>query len=141
MAAETYDKPIPQMEPEAKPFWDYLRQHQMRIQRCRQCGRWFFPPSTHCPGCLADDVDWEPVKGTGTVWAWVTMHRPYLPAYKNEVPYNLSIIELDEGAKVWANVIQCEPQDVHIGMRVRVRYDDVTDDFTLARFVPSEVDE
>ena len=137
MPAATYDKPTPQMEPEAKPFWEHLRQHQMHIQKCQTCDKWFFPPSTHCPNCLTEEVAWEPVTGTGTVWASVTMHRSYRPAYENEIPYNLSIIELDEGAKVWANVVECQPEDVHIGMNVRVCYDDVTDDLTLARFVPT----
>ena len=137
MSVETYTKPTPQMEPEAMPFWEYLRQHEMHIQNCHSCKKWFFPPSTHCPNCLTREVPWKPVAGTGKVWAWVTMHQSYRPAYKEEVPYNLSIIELDEGAKVWANVVECQPENVQIGMNVRVRYDDVTDDLTLARFVPA----
>ena len=65
------------------------------------------------------------------------MHQVYRPAYKDEVPYNVSIIQLDEGAKVWSNVVECPPEDVHVDMAVRVRYDDVADDLTLARFIPA----
>jgi uncharacterized OB-fold protein len=137
MSVETYTKPTPKMEPEAIPFWEYLRQHEMHIQHCHTCQKWFFPPSTNCPNCLTEEVAWKPVAGTGKVWAWVTMHQSYRPAYKEEVPYNLSIIKLDEGAKVWTNVVECQPEDVQIGMDVRIRYDDVTDDLTLARFVPA----
>jgi len=132
-----YGRPIPQVEPEAAPFWASLREHLMRIQRCDACGQSFFPPSERCPACLSADVVWTEVSGRGRVWATATMYRAYLPAYQGEVPYDVSIIELDEGAKVWSNVVECDPDDVRVGMAVRVRYDDVTPTLTLARFVPA----
>ena len=45
------------------------------------------------------------MSGRGTVYSWVTMHRAYTPAYEGEIPYNVSLIDLDEGVRVWTNVI------------------------------------
>ena len=133
----SYDKPVPKIEPEAAPYWEYLRQHDIHLQRCDHCEEAYFPPSTHCPACLSPDVTWTPVAGTGRVWATATMHRAYLEAYEPEIPYNISIVELDEGPKVWTNVVAVPVDDVRVGMRVSVRYDDVAEDLTLARFVAS----
>jgi hypothetical protein len=83
-------------------------------------------------------VAWTEVAGTGHVWATATMHRAYRPAYEDDLPYNISLVELDEGPKVWTNVVDVPVGDVRIGMRVSVRYDDVTDEVTLARFTPTE---
>ena len=136
-SVEPYAKPVPKIEPEAAAYWESLKQHAMRVQRCQTCGEWYFPPSTHCPKCLSTDVEWTPVSGRGVVWSSATMHRPYLPAYEAEIPYNLAIVELAEGPKLWTNVVDVPPDRVEIGMAVEVRYDDVTPELTLARFVPA----
>ena len=131
-----YAKPLPQREPEAKPYWEYLKQHQLHIQRCQQCEQFFFPPRDFCPHCLSSEVAWTPVSGRGTVYSWVTMHRAYTPAFESEVPYNVSLVDLDEGVRLFTNVIGCEPSAVRCGMRVRVVYEDVTPEVTLAKFEP-----
>lgn len=136
MSDETYDRPRPDYEPEAVPYGDALREHRLTVQHCLECGEHFFPPSTRCPGCLSDRLEWLDVAGSGTVWASVTLHRAYQPAYEGDVPYNIAIVELDEGPKVWTNVVGVPPSEVVVGMRVAVRFDDVAEDLTLARFVP-----
>jgi uncharacterized OB-fold protein len=133
-----YTKPLPQMEPEAKPYWEHLKQHQMHIQKCQGCNKFFFPPKEFCPHCLSNEVAWTPVSGKGTVYSTVTMHRAYTPAYEGEIPYNLSLVDLDEGVRVWTNVVGVPPSEVKCGMRVEVVYDDVTPEITLAKFQPSK---
>src|SRR5438067_2271628 len=83
----------------ASPCWEHLKSHQMRIQQCQACSQFFFPPKEFCPHCLAAEVTWTPVSGKGTVYSTVTMHRAYTPAYEGEIPYNLSLIDLDEGVR------------------------------------------
>ena len=60
-----YTKPLPQMEPEARPYWEHLKNHQMHIQKCQACSQFFFPPKEFCPHCLAAEVAWTPVSGKG----------------------------------------------------------------------------
>jgi uncharacterized OB-fold protein len=131
-----YTKPLPKLEPDVRPYWDYLKQHRMHVQRCPSCERYYFPPSDYCPRCFSSDVAWTPVSGRGTVYSWVTMHRAYTPAYEGEIPYNVSLVDLEEGVRVWTNVVGCAPTDVYCGMPVQVVYEDVSDEIALARFQP-----
>jgi uncharacterized OB-fold protein len=131
-----YSKPLPKIEPEARPYWQYLKEHRLHVQRCARCAVYLFPPGVFCPRCLSAELVWTPVSGRGTVYAWVTMHRAYLPAYEPEVPYNVSLVELDEGVRLWTNVVGCAPSEVRCGMRVEVVYEDVTSEITLAKFRP-----
>ncbi len=135
-AKKAYKKPLPQVEPEAKPYWEALKAHAMKVQCCADCGRWFFPPRTICPGCMSENVPWTPVSGRGKVWGVTNFHHAFHPGFADEIPYNLSVVELEEGARVVTNVIGCPVEDVKIGMDVEVVYDDVTDEFTLAKFKP-----
>ena len=136
MEAAPYARPLPLIEPDAKPYWDYLKQHRMHVQQCQACAAYYFPPSDYCPNCLSDRVEWRPVSGRATVYAWVTMHRAYTPAYEGDVPYNVSLVDLEEGARLWTNVIDCPPDDVRCGLAVEVVYEDVTPEITLAKFRP-----
>jgi uncharacterized OB-fold protein len=132
----SYAKPLPKIEKDSLPYWLSLKEHCMRIQRCRACSLWYFPPGDYCRHCLSEDVVWEPVSGRGTVYSHVTMHRAYEPAYEFEIPYNVSLVDLDEGVRVYTNVVQCAPSDVRVGLRVEVLYEDVTPEITLAKFRP-----
>ncbi|MER2536465.1 MAG: OB-fold domain-containing protein [Rhizobiaceae bacterium] len=134
-----YRKPLPEMEPEEKPFWESLRQHRMKIQHCEDCGKWCFLPRTMCPHCLSTKLEWKPVSGRGRIFATTTQHHPPSPAFAQDVPYNISLVELDEGVRMITNVIGCPVESIKIGMAVNVVYDDVTEDVTLAKFRPAGV--
>ena len=96
----------------------------------------FLPTQGVLPPLLAAEVAWTPVSGKGTVYSTVTMHRAYTQAYEGEIPYNLSLVDLDEGVRVWTNVIGIPPAEVKCGLRVEVVYEDVTPEITLAKFRP-----
>jgi len=57
-------------------------------------------------------------------------------AYKGDPPYVVALVELQEGVKMMTNIVDCNPEDVKIGMDVEVVFDDVTDDVTLPKFKP-----
>lgn len=132
----TYRKPLPEMEFEEKPYWESLKQHAMKIQQCDACGKWCFLPRARCPHCMSTSLAWKPVSGRGKVYATTTQHYPPSPGFKDDVPFNISLVELDEGVRMMTNVVGCPVENVKIGMRVEVVYDDVTKDITLAKFKP-----
>ena len=108
-------------ELEAKPFWANLREHRLTAQRCKACSKFFtFPPQASCPHCLSPDYEWVGVLGTGKVYSFVNYHRAWHPAYQDKTPYNVSLIDLDEGPRLISNVIGCQPGEVKIGMSVEV---------------------
>jgi uncharacterized OB-fold protein len=84
--------------------------------------------------CLSEDFEWTKLSGKGTVFSFVTFHQVYHPAYKGDVPYNVSIIQLDEGPRMISNVVGVPPSDVAVGQKVEVLFDHVSDECTIPRF-------
>jgi len=134
-------RPVRQVRPfleelEAKPFWANLREHKLTAQRCKACGKFFtFPPQGSCPHCLSSDYDWIAVSGKGKVYSFVTYHRAWHPAYQDKTPYNVSLIDRDEGPRLISNVVGCKHDEVKIGMPVEIVYDD-REEYTLPLFRP-----
>jgi acetyl-CoA acetyltransferase len=80
------------------------------------------PPLPSCPTCRGDDVALAPVSGRATVVAVTVTHQEWLPAFPT--PYAVAIVALEEDdrARLTTTVVGCPPEDVRIGMRVRVRF-------------------
>jgi len=131
-----YAKPLPQVTPEMKPFWDAARRHELVVQRCTGCGTHRFPARDICSRCLSRDAAWTPVSGRGLVFSWAIMHQVYHPGFAAEVPYAVVVIELYEGARLVSNLVDCAPADIRAGMPVEVVFDDVASDVSLPKFRP-----
>ncbi len=131
-----YQKPLPIPNEDTKPFWDGLKEHRLRIQKCRQCGQFRFPPRVICPHCMSLESEWVEIKGMGTVYSFTIVHHAYTPAYESEIPYVVAIVELEEGIRLITNIIGCKPEQVQIGMPVELAFEDVTPEFTLHKFRP-----
>jgi uncharacterized OB-fold protein len=99
------------------PFWSAAEARQLVVQRCGACGAFQFYPRPFCLACDAEQLDWVPVAGVGTVYAMTTVHLRVDPAL--EPPYVVALVELDEGPRLVTNLIG-EP--VGIGERVRVAW-------------------
>lgn len=132
-----YLKPLPRPSLESRPFWEAARAHRLVIQKCKSCGRFWFPPSARCVHCLSTDHDWAEVAGTGRVFSFVTYHRLYHPGWEGELPYVVAVIALDEGPRLLSTVTGCPPGAVACDMPVRVVFDDVTPEVTLPKFAPA----
>src|SRR6185312_13410246 len=103
----------PEMEFEEKPYWESLKQHAMQIQQCDDCAKWCFLPRTMCPHCLSTKLTWKPVSGRGKIYATTTQYYPPSAGFsKEEVPFNISLVELDEGVRMITNVIGCPVDEV-----------------------------
>jgi uncharacterized OB-fold protein len=125
---------VPPGDTDAKPFWESCARHAMALQRCDACGRFRYPPRPVCPHCTSDRATWTPVAGTGTVYVQLGVY-PRVTAPSNDAPpepFSLTMIELDEGVRMWSNVLAA-PDAVRIGDRVRITYADV-EGGTLPRF-------
>jgi hypothetical protein len=134
-----YKKPLPQPDPVTAPYWDSLKNHSMKIQRCNDTGRFFFYPRGVSPYTLSGNVTWESVSGRGTLHAFTIVQNMRAPGFAEEVPYVVAIVELDEGPRLMTNLIDIEPSPemIHIGMPVELVYDDVTEEVTLPKYRPA----
>lgn len=132
MSEET--KPLPRITPDNRPFWDACRRHRLELPFCRDCGKPHLPPGPVCPFCLSDDLDWRPASGRGRISSWVVVHKEWFPAFRDELPYNVVQVELEESPRLTANVVAAAGEDLEIGAAVEVVFDDVSDEVTLPRF-------
>lgn len=132
-----YTKPIPLPTEDSKPYWEAARNHELKLQQCRDCGAFWFPPGAVCAECTSDSYDWRTVSGNGKVFSFVIFHRPYHPGFKDELPYVVGCIELDEGPRLLSNVIGCKPEDVRCDMPVEVTFEDISEEISLPKFRPA----
>lgn len=132
-----YNKPIPTITPDMRPFFDAAKRHELVVQRCRQCGTHRFPAREICSHCLSRDSEWVKVSGEGEVFSFNVMHQVYHPGFADEVPYAVVVVKLKEGAKMNSNLKGIAPHAIKIGMPVTVVFDDITDEVTLPKFVPA----
>ena len=129
-----YNKPLPNTNALTKAYWDYCKQHELRIQRCKSCGKYRHYPLELCPYCNSFDVEWVKVSGKGSVYSYIVPRRAFHPGFADEVPYVVATVELDEGVRMISRLVDIGPDDVKIGMRLNVDFQDVTPEFTLPVF-------
>lgn len=122
---------------EEKVWFDHLRAHELVFQRCTGCSQAVFPLRTVCPHCQSESLDLERAAGQGTVYSFTTQARASHPFFAAEVPITLVLVDLDEGVRAFANLVDCSPDDARIGMRVEAVFDDVEPELTLLRFRPA----
>jgi len=79
--------------------------------------------------------EWVTLSGKGRVYSQIAYHRAWHPAYQDKTPYNVSLIDLQEGGRLVTNVIGCAPEEVQIGMPVEVVFEDFPE-YTLPKFRP-----
>jgi len=131
-----YEKPLPRPNEDTKPFWEYCKKHELRMQKCVQCGHIRFPPGIVCPRCHSTEADWAKLSGRGKVYTFNVVHYLYHAGFADEIPYVSAVIDLEEGPSLLSNIIECKTEDVKIDMPVEVAFEDVTDEITLYKFKP-----
>ena len=135
--AKSYKKPLPRMDEESRGYWEALARHELYFQRCRDCGTKRFYPRALCTSCLSSATEWVRARGRGTVYSFTVTYQNQAPGFREELPYVLAIVELDEGVRMMTNVIGCAPDAVRVGMPVQVVFEDVTAEVTLPKFRPA----
>jgi len=130
------EKPLPAVTEDGAPYWEACRHEELRAQRCGACRHVRWPPSVLCPKCLGENAEWVRLSGRGTVYSFIVVHRPQHPAFFDDVPYNVAIVELDEGIRLHANVVDCAPEALRVGLPVEVVFERVNEEITLPKFRP-----
>ncbi|QIL74158.1 DNA-binding protein (plasmid) [Diaphorobacter sp. HDW4B] len=102
-----------------KIYLDALEKGIWQIQSCTECRKAIFYPRNVCPHCGGTALSWIAPSGNGTVYSSSTIHR----SQEHGGDYNVSLIDLDEGARMMSTVLGCAPLDVKIGMPVKARID------------------
>ena len=111
-------KPRPIPTADTAPFWAAVQRQELLVQRCKTCGCHQFYPRSLCHRCWSDAPEWVPSPGKGRIYSFTVVSRPPNAAF--QAPYIVAVAELDEGVRMMANLVACEPSAVYIDMPVRV---------------------
>ena len=133
----TYEKPLPIINEDTAPYWEYCKKHELRMQKCKECENIRFPVSIVCPECHSMEAEWVKLSGKGKIYSFIVFRQAYHPAYKNDIPYAVAIIELEEGPRMESTITGCKMEDIQVGMPVEVIFDDVTEEIALPKFRPA----
>lgn len=127
-------RPLPTPTAADAPFWAGCREHRLMLTRCRDCGLVWFPAYEHCAGCTSAELEWIEASGRGVIWGWIEMHQRYIPYFADQVPYNVVLVKLEEGALLYSNMVGARFEDLRADMPVEVVFEDVDDSFSLPKF-------
>jgi uncharacterized protein len=134
----TWNKPLPRPTPLSQPFWDGLKAHELRIQRCEPGGHPVFFPRSHCPHCGSRQLRWEAASGRATLYTFTVARVPTLPEFTDEMPQLLAVVALDEGPHLNTTIVGVDPADLRVGLRLSAVFDERPGAVTLLRFTAEE---
>ncbi len=128
--------PTPSPSLVSEPFWAGARAGELRYQWCEACGVAVMDPQPACPRCLGSELEWRVSSGRGTVSSFTVVWRAPLPAF--QVPYAPAIVEMAEGFTLLTNVINCEVDQLKVGLPVEAVFVDIEQDVSLIYVQPDE---
>lgn len=122
----------PQPTVETQPFWDAARAGRFLVKRCRACGKAHWYPRTHCPFCASADTEWTEARGEGSIYSYSVMRRA-------DPVYIMAYVTLDEGPTMMTNLVDCNPDVLAVGERVRVVFTPTPGGFAVPLFTPIRI--
>jgi hypothetical protein len=131
------DMPLPEPDAISAPFWSAAGEGRLVIQRCADCGAFRHPPHVMCAKCRSSSCEWVESEGRGSVFTYTIVTHAAHAATAAAVPYNVVLVQLDDcgGVLVPSNVVDCPPDEVRVGMPVRVVFERVSEGVCIPRFV------
>ena len=98
-------------------FFEAAARGELLYQRCPGCDHRQFHPRLFCTAC-GGDTAWATASGRGVVHTFTIVRQNGQPPFKDELPYSVAMVELDEGVRMLGNVTGCPVESVRIGLRV-----------------------
>ncbi|ANN80462.1 DNA-binding protein [Bordetella flabilis] len=124
MAASSSARPIPKqgVYVDTRPFWDGIAQGKLVLQYCTVAGRFQHYPKPVSSYTGRRALEWREVSGKGVIYAATVVRIPG-PGVEGRIPLCVATVELDEGVRIIANILNCEPAELAVGKRVRLAVD------------------
>ena len=129
--------PMPPLDELNQTYFDAMAEGQVMVQKCNACGTWLAPGAFVCDNCASDDIEWVQASGKGEIYSYVVYHRAFDPAFESIVPYNVCLIELEEGPRILANVVGIENDALEIGTAVKAVFNTVGEGLPMLQFEPA----
>ena len=137
MAIDKPARPFPKIGSylDTSEFWDGARNGKLMLQYCTETNHFQHYPRPVSIFTGRKTLEWREASGMGTVYSW-TVTRSAWPGNEERVPYICAYVDLDENVRFLCNLVDCSEEDVHIGMRVAVRWDRMSDEINYPDFAP-----
>lgn len=132
-------KPLPEITDLTRPFWSGAAHGKLKMQKCTHCATLNFYPRPWCVECGSRALEWVDVKPTGKVYAFTTAELVMmnLPGWKTDLPVTLCLVDLDEGVRMYAQLTDCPPEKMKIGMPVEAYFEKIGEDIGVPKFRPA----
>jgi uncharacterized OB-fold protein len=129
-------RPLPRAEFLDAEFWAHCREERLCFQRCKSCETWRHFPRILCAGCGSDAWEWARSCGRGHIYSWTVTHEALHPAFADETPYALIVVELEEGVRIVSRLRDLDPAEIELDLLVEVCFEEVGEDTKLPYFRP-----
>ncbi len=130
-------RPAPTPTNISQSFWDGVNKHLLLLQRDPATGKCQFYPRAVNIYSGKQDTEWIEATGRGVVYSYTETLVP-ARGFEGKEPYLIATVELEEGVRLMSLLHNCGAADVRIGMRVRLCWDKINDDFEYFAFEPDE---
>ncbi len=117
-----------------RPFWEGCARGEFLLQRCPRSGRWRWPAGADPE--TGSGLEWVPASGRGTIHTFTILHKAYREKWAARVPYNVVVVELEEGPLFHSNLVDCANEDIRVGMPVELVFQQSEGGPTLPCFRP-----
>jgi uncharacterized protein len=126
---------LPEPDATTRFYWDAAARRELAILRCGSCRTFVHYPREDCPKCGSKNLRPERVSGRGTIYSFTIAHHG---AAGIPTPAPIVLVELEEqkGLRVLANLLDCELNQVRVGLPVEVTFEDVGEGVVLPQFRP-----
>ncbi len=136
------EKPMPNPTEDTEKYWEATRKGELLIMACGDCGHRYMPPMPICPVCWSESVKWTKASGRGKVYSFIVVHRPQHPAFFPDAPYNVAMIDLEEGPRIHSRIVtepgqMIDPTLIKVDMPVEVVFEKIDSETTLPMFRPT----
>lgn len=131
--------PVPAPNAVTEPFWAACNERRLVVQRCSDCGTFRHTPSALCTSCHSNRSDWQASAGTGTLFTCTVAHYPVHASLKDQLPYVVAVVQLDDcgGVRMTSNLVGCPLEEVRVGMKLRIAWNEVEPGVVLPLFRPA----
>ena len=130
-------RPLPKPTPATQAFWDGAKKGKLMLQWDPTAKKYQFWPRANSVRTGKRNLQWKATSGKGELYSFTITHVP-TPGFEARAPYAIGMIELDEGVRIIANLINIKIDDVEIGMRMKVAWEKLSDDITYFAFEPNK---
>ena len=131
-------KPIPTPDSASREFFEGAARGKLVLQLCGDCGAWRFQARVRCDGCGSRNASWAEASGGAKLITHAKVHQNYHPAFEAELPYNLAVVELDEGPRLLTNLVDIEGVDLRAGLPLRAIFHELGQGVWIPKFRPQQ---